>query len=412
MIGSDPLGRCVGVEHSAQELLCEALGVSSESVTRVSRDPLGDGAVVGFDVMPRDAPPPDPSRLGPGMQPLRYYVDTSRLVVRRETGLALDGSIAPEARIWLHPADPHLPALPSVAFHHAAGSLLARFGIVDRVVPEFVTYRAGRRAVLRVSAGARTLWVKVVRPSRISRIVRAHEACALAGIPVPRTEGWSPEGVILLASAEGVPAVEAAWGPEDLLDSVDGLRERIASVATRAPSRGVAGRLEWYASRMQDSDRAARVSRRARCILEGNLCARRPRVVHGDLHLGQLFLGAGGGLSAVVDVDTLGVGDAAEDPAAFLAHATASALLTPPGYRARVWALADGAMRRWGGDRVVLALFAAHMLGHALAASDGGDGATADRLLTAAESVLAGGVPSAAEHPSHEKALIGCLDRP
>ncbi|MBO1901769.1 hypothetical protein J4H92_07370 [Leucobacter weissii] len=403
------------------ELLREALGIGPEAVSAVSREPLGAGSAAGFDVSV-DADDSAPARL-------RYYVDTSRLAVERETGLALgapDGPGGPDARIWLHPADPHLPALPAVAFHGAAEALLARIGVSGGSAPEFVAYRPGRRAVLRIDTADGTVWVKVVRPRRAERIAAAHAACDEAGLPTPAVLGWSPAGVLLLADADGIPAASADWEPDDLLDRVARLRESIAEVETSAPNvlgrsgpvgaarssavptaeavRGIAERLDWYADRFAGSERAARIAARARAILDGE-SGRAATVVHGDLHFGQLFLGPDGSITGLVDVDTLGVGDPGEDPAAFLGHAVASALLTVPERRRRVWDLADRAAARWAHDSGVRARFAVHMLGHALAAADRDDPPGAARLLGAAEAVLRGdppsGAPQAADEPKN-----------
>lgn len=377
-----------------RELLCEALGADPRAVTRVSREPLGAGSVTGFDVREPDG------------SVLRYYVDTSRLTVREETGMATGPAGEPEARIWLHPADPRLPALAAVAFHRAAESLLERMDLTAQAPPEFIAYRPGRRAVLRISTGTQNTWIKVVRPKRVARIAEAHAACERAGVPVPRTLGWSPEGVILIEQAVGTPAPDVDWDSEALLDRVDQLRDTLSTVQGGARVRGVASRLNWYAERLRNKERVAAIVDAAREALESRPSSTHEQTVHGDLHFGQLFLDASSGaITGLIDVDTLGIGDPAEDAAAFLAHASASALLSVPEARARVWALADGAMRRWGTDAVVRGLVAVHMLGHAGAAEDHGSPDAAERLLRVAEQVLAGRAPSTVEHEGSGAAL-------
>lgn len=426
-----------------REMLREALELADEAIQQVSREPLGKGAVTGFDVVASgdtggagDAG--DAGDTGEPPTPLRYYVDTSRLAVTQETGLVLGPLAAPDVRIWLHPADPHLPTLPAVAFHHAAESLLSRIGLSVEQPPEFVGYRPGRRAVLRMvgadSAGSRAVWVKIVRPSRAARIAGKHEACERAGLPVPSLEAWSPDGVMLIADAVGTPAADilargADGAAELFLDRIDELIEQFAGVEVSEPARGVADRLDWYAERLADSTLsepalgdsalgnstlAREVAQAARDIFakvsgaESEAAVARPaaprpkQVIHGDLHFGQLFLDDAGGVSGVIDVDTLGVGDPAEDPAAFIAHATASALMTAPQRRQRVWDLADGAVRRWGDDPMVLGLFAVHMLGHAGGAIERGDELFATQLLRVAVAVLGGAAPSAAAPSLHD----------
>ena len=122
--------------------------------------------------------------------------------------------------------------------------------------------------------------------------------------------------------------------------------------------------------------------------------------MHGDLHFGQLFLDEEGAVAAVIDVDTAGRGDPAEDSAAFVAHAVASALITvSPGGRERVWQLADAAHARWGGPTAT-PLTAVHLVGHAIGALDRGEGPMAQTLIRVAETIVGGRTPSAARPKS------------
>lgn len=359
-----------------RSLLADALGIAEALAEPLGREPLGSGAVAGF-------------RVGAGDEAAVYYVDTSGTRVRAETGLAADG-----VRIWLHPADPHLPALPPVAFGDAAAIVLARLGIAALGPPELVAYRPGRRAVVRVAVEGGSVWIKVVPPGRTERVHATHVALAAAGVPVPTVLGWAPEGLLVLASAEGVPATEASWHPGDLLDVADDVRARFARAALPHAARGHAlARLPWYRSRFAgssaDARRAHAIADRAAGLLAEP--AGRPAGVHGDLHLGQLFVIRRGAVlqtAGVVDVDTAGTGDPADDAAAFVAHAVASALLTEANEaRARVSELAELGRERWLRTGRARAGTAVHLLGHALAAAGSGLAAHADALLGAAEAV-------------------------
>src|SRR5690606_31669233 len=121
------------------------------------------------------------------------------------------------------------------------------------------------------------------------------------------------------------------------------------------------------------------------------------QVVHGDLHFGQLFLGDDEAILAVIDVDTAGLGPAAEDPAAFIAHAVASALLAEGAVAARVRELADAAWRRWRAEPLVPELTSIQLLGHALSAADASAPARAPSLLRISGAVLEGTAPLGAE---------------
>ena len=381
-----------------ESLLREALDLAAQTDVRlIGREPLGAGTVAGFEVH-------DSS------DPLIYYVDTSRRAVERETGLAAAEATDPEVRVWLHPADPHLPALAPLAFAHAAETLLARLGMHALGVPEIVAYRPGRRAVLRVPTDAGDVWVKAVPPARAPRLAATHDVLSRAGIPLPELLGWSDRGVLALASAVGAPvaavlghagaagdAHEADVRADALLDEVDRLRSAFAGTALHAPARTrMRRRLEWYAERLAATEHPGRTAT-VRALRDRTL-ARWGRsesaVIHGDLHFGQLFVDAGGAITGVIDVDTAGVGDPADDPAAFIAHAVASAVLTPQPRGAGVWRLAERALARWAGDPGmgdrVAARTTTHLLGHALGAVEAGEADRAALLLGAADAVLTG----------------------
>lgn len=376
---------------AAVPMLASALDLEPDAVGIRSREPLGAGSVTGMMVN--------------GDERLMYYLDTSGLPVRAETGLvAMDGPRL--TRIWQHPADPHLPALAPVAFEHAADALLARLGLGTEGAPVLIAYRPGRRAVLKVTTADGAVWLKVVRPSRVERVVRAGAAAAAAGIPVPMVHGWSEEGLIIMADADGRPATDVEWNPKELLDQVDDVRARLAHAAWDHRSAGILGRLEWYAS--LGDDRVVAILADARRLLDASTREPSIAVVHGDLHFGQLFLDADG-ISGVIDVDTLALGDAAEDPAAFLAHAIASALLSNGPARERVWALADLAAERWAKDPRVRALTLVHLAGHMIAAVERGHSAGATALADAARAITAGEAPSTSEA---KNALIGSFESP
>ncbi|HJB63056.1 MAG TPA: aminoglycoside phosphotransferase family protein [Candidatus Microbacterium pullistercoris] len=366
------------------ELISDALAVPAGALRLISREPLGDGTVAGFDVAHGD---------GPAAETTIAYVDTSGIAVPAETGLVLDGV----ARIWTHPADPHLPALAPVAFGGTVSILLERIGIRAVGAPEIIAYRPGRRAVVRVPTGAGRVWLKVVLPRRIERIVDTHRALLEQGIPTPRVRGWAPDGIIVIDDAQGIAATEVAWDPRGLLDEVDRVREHLAAVPlTRAAKTGIPERLAWYErqARIVLSDHAERVARIGRACERGFATDPGPaRTIHGDLHIGQLFLAGSDRkprVSGVIDVDTAGIGDPAEDAAAFLSHAAASALITTaPDGKARMRALVSGAVARWADPRTG-ALTATHLLGHALGAQLTGDADRAARLLSCAEQAATG----------------------
>ena len=384
-------------------LLCEALELDESQLHEFSREPLGDGTVAGFQVHD-------------GAHTVTAYVDTSGIAVAAETGLAQEGV----GRIWTHPADPHLPALAAAAFGSAVQTLLSRLGVADVGEPEMVAYRPGRRAVLRVSSAEGVLWIKMVRPRHVERIVAAHRALRDAGVAAPQIRAWSPTGLLVIAEANGTPATSAVWTAEGLIDAVERVRVAIAATTTEHRARSAAlSRVDWYAARVISLNPALaeRVSALQTALLATPSSGE--ATIHGDLHFGQLFLNdAGDDITGVIDVDTLGVGDVAEDPAAFLSHAIASWALAveasagasgvgvgaassgvsaavatdaatdggagSPAVR-RLAELVAAASARWGSDPAVRGRAAAQLLGHATSALESGHAERAHRLLAQAE---------------------------
>lgn len=399
-------------EHLLRDALQKSLGIELGELDIVSREPLGRGSVAGyrtFQQAERDAP----------AQELVYYVDTSRLPVGIETGLVLPDPASPDhpdARIWLHPADPHLPALAPAAFGNAAATLLARVGITGTALPELIAYRPARRAVLRVRHDHGAAWVKIVRPSRVGRIASIHESLHAHGLPTPLVLAWSPEGLLVLSEAIGTPADALdAPAPDALIDAVDEVRTRLAGAPLERSARAsLSVHRGWYANRLAaaltkagsgfadiaDLPPAAELAAHAADI-DARACAAldaapfiagasAPVTVHGDLHLGQLFLAPDGSVSGLIDLDTAGIGDPADDSAAFIAHALASVARAEDVATAETWeGRAAVALARWSpGEPRVRPLTAIHLLAHALGASELGQPVLTARLVNAAAHVL------------------------
>lgn len=404
-----------------RDALREAAGVDAGELQLVSREPLGTGSIAGFRTFERPqaaaagatgtpgaaSKPGTPSTPAAPEREVVYYVDTSGTPVPHETGLALGDPERPDARIWLHPADPHLPALAPAAFGEAASTLLARIGLHSTALPELVAYRPGRRAVLRAPHTQGTAWVKIVRPSRVDRIAGIHGTLRAHGLPTPEVLAWSPEGLLVLGEAHGAPAdARDAPPPAALIDAIDALRTRLAAAPLGVPARAsLSAQQHWYANRLADSlagsapaqALARDVAARARDALEAAPFAEGGAgvTVHGDLHLGQIFLGPDGAVTGLIDLDTAGGGDPADDSAAFLAHALASVAMAQEGAgsagpdAARWAAIAAEASARWMPQTSRMRpLTAIHLLAHALGASEAGMHARATRLIESAARVL------------------------
>lgn len=385
-----------------ERMLRDALGDDLTGALRVlSHEPYGQGALTGFEEA--------------GATPRYWYVDTSGKRVEAETGFVLGDPGHPDARIWLHPADPRLPALAPASFPEAAATLMARMGVAIDRRPELLVYRPCKRAMFRMRAGERDTYLKIVRPSSSATIVQLQEALRAGGVPVPPITGWSELGIVLTETAAGVPLTSRLddLDPERLLDSIDALRDRMGEVDTGRDARhSLASRTPWYLDRMRSAlDRGAAAGddapalRAALATLEAALDAAgasavddgERRTVHGDLHVGQLFVAEDDAsrISGVIDIDTAGLGDPADDEAALIGHLVASIALARahPERAAGFRRLLDAAVARWlapsrPSRARVAHRTAVHVLAHALAPTERGDVETAAVELALGAEIL------------------------
>jgi aminoglycoside phosphotransferase len=289
--------------------------------------------------------------------------------------------------VWLYPSDPALPALRTVTDVPSTTAVLADLGITAApTAVDVVSYRPGRRAVVQVDSAGQRLFLKVVEPAKAESISERHELFRLSGLPVPRLLGWSSEGVVAMSGLPGIEAQQAVGRIGDhgaFLDQLEflcSLLEVVPAVNTARPSLYL--RLDWYLERLTDRlpDDAARIAEVGDAIAhtgaEGRDFEFTPVTIHGDLHLGQLFVDfvRPSEISGILDIDTAGVGDPADDAGAFYAHliALAESMERDPVGAAECFRLAGSWLARWrhnrnaGFEARARAIAATHLLGHAL----------------------------------------------
>ncbi|WP_116947465.1 phosphotransferase [Jiangella endophytica] len=238
-------------------------------------------------------------------------------------------------QVWRFPHDPELPGLAAACYPSSAAELLRGLGLPpDGVQLRVVAYRPRKRAVIEVVTSRHRLFVKVLRPSQVRDVDSRHRVLTSAGVPVPRSLGWSDDGIIVLAPLRGTPlrsALEsgatALRDPGELVALLDRLPAEVAGLPRRAPWSAHA---EHYAEVVASAapSSAPRVRSLAAAVsvgLAGFDDGDEP--THGDFYDAQLFV-EHGGVSGLLDIDTIGPGRRADDLGCLLAHL--SVLATGP----------------------------------------------------------------------------------
>ncbi len=242
-----------------------------------------------------------------------------------------------EVAVWLYPHDPDLPALDRAAFPVQLAELFTEqrtFGVPvrsDELTLTMVGYRPRRRAVLRATVrlpgGPQTVYVKVVRPRVFGPLLLRHQLLAEAGLPSPPVLVASADGLLVTAQLRGRPLAQAIFDPQqpcraaDLVALLDAMPARVAGLERRAPWVDALGQYARMVARaLPELDR--RLARLVEAIQTG-LAGLSPgdEPTHGDFYEAQVFV-AGGRVSGVLDVDTIGPGRRADDLGCLIAHLT------------------------------------------------------------------------------------------
>jgi len=261
--------------------------------------------------------------------------------------------------LWRWPLDPALPGLEWASSSAEVARRLGDLGLIDRPPRlQLRSYRPGRRAVVEARTARSRLFLKVMRPSAVERLVARHRLLAGA-VPVPPVLTATADGVVVLPGLPGTSlrALLAGNGaglpdPAALDEILDALPPAVAGLST--PGRRVPGdALSRVADHAAVLGAVAGSLRPRLDALTATLSRADPGIhervpVHGDFYEAQLLVD-GGAVVGLLDVDTAGGGHRIDDWATLLAHLVVLEQVLPrPGTAAAYRrSLQDAALRRW-----------------------------------------------------------------
>jgi aminoglycoside phosphotransferase len=304
-----------------QSLKSESL--SSDYISAFHVEPRGPSFLVGFRV-----------GMTSGNEVFIYVEPNTRHRNSPEKELSETGGYP--LMVWQFPSDPKLNSLASVVGTEPLGVLFKRLdlGWVPTEV-ELLAYRPGRRAVVRCSAGSSTAFVKAVRPQFAARVVGASRLARDAGLPAPEVIGWSPAGIVIYSTANGVELSRASENKISGETAINAALEAllmIEKIETEVPSRTpIIKNVAWYFARAKQAHPAERA---ILTNLEGKIRATKinrinpdnATTIHGDLHLGQIFVtnDSSNSVSGIIDLDDMGLGTVGDDIASLWSNCLAS----------------------------------------------------------------------------------------
>jgi aminoglycoside phosphotransferase (APT) family kinase protein len=247
--------------------------------------------------------------------------------------------------LWRWPFDPSLPGLLDAV---SPERLAVRLG---HVAPgpwrtSVLSYRPGRRAVVRAESERRAVVVKLVRPERAAALALRHQRLHAAGVAVPELLAADLDaGFLVLDALDGRTVREVLTDPTSTAaapgrHTADALGELLAAASAveldgRPARRSPLGDVTVHARSLMSlvPEHSAR--------LERLLCRLAPDqpgptggigagvTVHGDLHDAQVMVDDRGWLGGLIDLDDCGTGVAADDLGNLWGHAATISLVAP-----------------------------------------------------------------------------------
>ena len=260
-----------------------------------------------------------------------------------------------EVGVWRFAQDPALPALRLVEDPPQLANLFSAHGLTLRDRPTIVVraYRPAQRAVLEVSDGRTRWFVKVVRPTAVTGLRVRHDLLA-ARLPVPPVLAETSDGIVVLPEAPGTllrdrltcDSASAATGPPppaDLEKLLDALPDELLGlplhpstlqrVHDSAQVLRICAQSDPRVSPTPATELAGEAARLADRVLSAAPASSEPQVpVHGDLYHNQLLTDETQ-FTGLLDIDTAGPGERADDWATLLGYLSVLGMSHTPSRR-------------------------------------------------------------------------------
>lgn len=248
------------------------------------------------------------------------YVGTTLEAPEGATVVSADDA---HVTVWRVPDDPFLPSLSTVLQPGVAASLIAGLGgqLADPAT-RLRAYRPTRRAVVEVTGSGHTVYLKLVKPRRLSSLYRRH--LSLEGIlPVPEPLGINRDlGLLAMRRMTGATLRATLEDPAghlphpDVVAGIPATLPRLERSSTVHSAIEAVPRIAELLRRLLPMEKD-RIDWLEESIGSDEVTERVP--AHGDYHEAQLLV-ENGQVSGLLDVDTLGVARPGDDPGTMLGH--------------------------------------------------------------------------------------------
>ncbi|MGC4942544.1 aminoglycoside phosphotransferase family protein [Kribbella sp. DT2] len=254
---------------------------------------------------------------------------------RLPDGVTVVGSDDTQVGVWRAAQDPVLKGLRVALDPVGVARIFSRCGLGDQPVSvKLRAYRPLRRAVVEAVGPLGRLFLKVVPTDQGQALHERHRLLTGAGVPAPRSLGWTDDGLVVLEALGGRTLRSALRSGSVGTDPLELTRmlDRLPAELLEAPRRtSWLDRTAYYARSVGDvvPDLAGWSTGLASAIVAEGIIG--PTVpVHGDFYEAQVHVDRTGAIVGLLDVDTAGPGDRLDDLACLVGHLSVLTQVLPP----------------------------------------------------------------------------------